>query len=320
MNGFLAALDFSHVFEDGFEPERDEQDPGNFFVYVSPRAYRQAAPSPPLFKVHPPKLLKFKSFDGLEVSCMYYHPDESQTAVPVVIQIHGGPASQSTAETRIPIHGYLLNELGCAIIYPNVRGSTGYGKRYCALDDVFKREDSVKDIGALLDHIKQNMKNELIASRVAVMGGSYGGYMVYASLVHFSSKLTCGLANFGIAHFPSFLEHTADRRRDQRRREYGDEREPDVRAFLERISPLNNAEKIVVPLSIAHGEEDSRVPVGEALHLWDIASKNHYMELMVCELEGHGFKQKSVIEFTNAAKIYFLERFLKPNASVSSSL
>jgi dipeptidyl aminopeptidase/acylaminoacyl peptidase len=103
--------------------------------------------------------------------------------------------------------------------------------------------------------------------------------------VHFSSKLRCGLANFGIAHWPSFLENTADRRRDQRRREYGDERDAGVRAFLARISPLNNAEKITVPLSIAHGEEDSRVPVSEALRLWD---KNACTELMVCELEGHG--------------------------------
>ena len=106
--------------------------------------------------------------------------------------------------------------------------------------------------------------------------------------MHFSSKLTCGLANFGIANWISFLENTADRRRDQRRLEYGDERDPEVRAFLERISPLNNAEKIAVPLSIAHGDEDSRVPLSEALQLWDIASKNVYMELMVCELEGHG--------------------------------
>jgi len=123
-----------------------------------------------------------------------------------------------------------------------------------------------------------------------------GAYIRQASLVHFSSKLTCGLANFGIAHWPSFLEHTADRRRDQRRSEYGDERDPEVRAFLERISPLNNAEKIAVPLSIAHGEEDSRVPVGEAMRLWDIASKNVYMELMVCELEGHGtFLHQSIV-------------------------
>jgi dipeptidyl aminopeptidase/acylaminoacyl peptidase len=103
-----------------------------------------------------------------------------------------------------------------------------------------------------------------------------------------SSKLTCGLANFGIAHWPSFLEHTADRRRDQRRREYGNETDPEVRAFLGRISPLNNADKIAVPLSIAHGEEDSRVPAGEALRMWDIVSDRVYMELMVCELEGHG--------------------------------
>ena len=159
MNGFVALLDFSRAFED--EPERDEQ--GNFFILISPRAFHQAAPSPPQFKAYPPKLLKFKSFDGLEVPCMYYHPEESKTAVPVVINIHGGPESQSIAQTKMSvhpllfdfwadcvedlaslIHGYLLNELGCAIIYPNVRGSTGYGKRYRAMDDVFKREDSVK--------------------------------------------------------------------------------------------------------------------------------------------------------------------------------
>ena len=132
------------------------------------------------------------------------------------------------------------------------------------------------------------VRHFLSLSRDMALTGLTNGRIRQASLVHFSSKLTCGLANFGIAHWPSFLEHTADRRRDQRRQEYGDERDPEVRAFLERISPLNNAEKIAVPLSIAHGEEDSRVPVGEAMHLWDIASKKVYMELMVCELEGHG--------------------------------
>ena len=165
MNGFLASLDFSHAFETEAAAERDEQ--GHLFVSVTPRAYRQAAPSPPQFKVYPPKLLKFMSFDGLEVPCMYYHPNDRKTAVPVIINIHGGPESQSTADSRMsvasshtsslvhsrltrttcwlsPIHGYLLNELGCAVIYPNVRGSTGYGRRYASLDDVFKREDSVK--------------------------------------------------------------------------------------------------------------------------------------------------------------------------------
>ncbi|KAI0286486.1 hypothetical protein BC826DRAFT_80469 [Russula brevipes] len=170
VSGFLAFFDISPAFEGGGEPERDEL--GNAFISVVPRAYRQAAPSPPRFNVRPPKFLRFKSFDGLEVPCMYYHPEEGKTAVPVVINIHGGPEGQSTAETRIFIHGYLLNELGCAIIYPNVCGSTGYGKRYCAMNDVFKREDSVKDNGALLDHIDKNMKNELVASHIAVMGGS----------------------------------------------------------------------------------------------------------------------------------------------------
>jgi dipeptidyl aminopeptidase/acylaminoacyl peptidase len=136
-----------------------------------------------------------------------------------------------------------------------------------------------------------------------------------ASLVHFSSKLTCGVANFGIANWISFLENTADRRRDQRRREYGDERDATVHAFLERISPLNNVEKITVPLSIAHGEEDSRVPVDEALRMWDIASKNIYMELMVCELEGHGmyFEQTTQWEKNAAPKgklILFLFLFV----------
>ena len=221
MNGFLASVDFSNAFETEAAAERDEQ--GYLFVTVAPNAYRQAAPSPPQFKVYPPNLLKFKSFDGLEVPCMYYHPNDGKTAVPVVINIHGGPEGQSTAVTRMsvpsflpyafdsrlthtayglisPIHGYLLNEVGCAVIYPNVRGSAGYGRRYAALDDVFKREDSVKfgvhylsicccrsfllrDIGSLLDHIDKNMKNELMSSRVAVMGGSYGGYMVYVRFI-----------------------------------------------------------------------------------------------------------------------------------------
>jgi len=203
-------------------------------------------------------------------------------------------------------------------MYPNVRGSSGYGKAFLAADDVEKREDSVKDIGALLDHIDQNMKNELDSAHIAVMGGSYGGYMVFASLTHFSSKLACGVANFGIAHWPSFLQNTAAHRRAARRWEYGDETDPRIREFLERISPLNNASKISVPLSIAHGETDSRVTIEEAIKMYEIVSRNGvHTELMICEKEGHGFKQKSVIEFTNAAKLHFLERFLFNNAKSS---
>ncbi|EGO01081.1 hypothetical protein SERLA73DRAFT_72051 [Serpula lacrymans var. lacrymans S7.3] len=280
--GFVARLDIASSLE---HVQRDEQ--GNAYISTSFSEYSQAAAALLKFRTLPPKLIKFKSFDGLEIPAMYYHPSEEQSVAPVVIGIHGGPESQATAQHRVPIHGYLLNELGCAVIYPNVRGSSGYGKKYMAADDVEKREDSVKDIGALLDHVDKNMK-WLDSKRIAVMGGSYGGYMVFASLIHFSSKLTCGVANFGIAHWPSFLQNTAAVRRAARRREYGDETIPEIREFLERISPLNNASKITVPLSIAHGDKDSRVTVEEAIRMWEIVSENVHAELMVCEQEGHG--------------------------------
>ncbi|KZP22544.1 alpha/beta-hydrolase [Athelia psychrophila] len=306
--GWLVRLDIAAAL---LEVNIDAE--GHKFITPSLAQYHQASCVIPPFRTLPPQLIKFKSFDGLEIPVMYYHPKDRQTVVPLVIHIHGGPEGQSTAQTRTPIHGYLLNEMNCAIMYPNVRGSTGYGKTFLAADEVEKREDSVKrvDIGALLEFIESSMVSELNPSRVAVMGGSYGGYMVFACLTHFSPKLTCGVANFGIASWTSFLEHTAPYRRARRRMKYGDETIPEIREFLERISPINNASKITVPLSIAHGETDARVPIGEAIKMWDIVSKNGvYTELMVCEKEGHGFKQKSVIEFVNAAKISFLERFL----------
>ena len=157
-----------------------------------------------------------------------------------------------------------------------------------AADDVEKRENSVQDISALIDYISSDMSDELDASRVAVMGGSYGGYMVYAVLVHFSSKLTCGLANYGIGHWPSFLRRTAAHRRSHRRKEYGDESTDEGLALLESISPLNRAEEINVPLSIAHGETDSRVTIDEAVEMWERIHERVHCELLVCEKEGHG--------------------------------
>ncbi|KAJ7700253.1 Alpha/Beta hydrolase protein [Mycena olivaceomarginata] len=289
--------------------KRDES--GGAYISVPLARYTQAAPIPPAYRTLPAKLLRFNSFDGLEISCMYYHPNDSNSVVPVVISIHGGPEGQSTSNSRSAIHWYIMNELGYAIIYPNVRGSNGYGKRFLALDDVEKREDSVKDIGALLDHIEHSMKNELDASRIAVMGGSYGGYMTLACMIHFPTRFSCGLANFPVAHWPSFLENTAPVRRAHRRGEYGDERIPEIREFLEKISPINRTSEIKAPLQIAHGDTDSRIPVDQAIRMWQTVLKSGvHCELMVCEKEGHGFKQKSVIEYTNAAKLHFLERFL----------
>ncbi|KAJ6546915.1 Alpha/Beta hydrolase protein [Mycena capillaripes] len=301
----LARLDLTGRLAD---VKRDEN--GDAYISVPLSRYTQAAPIPPTYRTLPAKLVRFKSFDGLEIPCMYYHPNDSKSVVPVVISIHGGPEGQSTSNSRSPIHWYIMNELGYAVIYPNVRGSSGYGKRFMAADDVEKREDSVKDIGALLGHIEHSMKNELDASRIAVIGGSYGGYMTLACMIHFPTKFACGLANFPIAHWPSFLEKTAPLRQAHRRGEYGDERIPEIRAFLEKVSPINRTSEIAAPLQIAHGDTDSRVPVDQAIRMWQTVSKSVHCELIVCEKEGHGFKQKSVIEYTNAAKLHFLERFL----------
>ncbi|KAI0032138.1 Alpha/Beta hydrolase protein [Vararia minispora EC-137] len=286
-SGRLARIDLEGTFE---EEKVIVDEEGFPYVVLKPIDYRLATPEEADVRVTKPELFRFKSFDGLEVPCIYFHPAERKKTAPVVVWIHGGPASQATAsyKTPRPVQLYLVNELGCAVIFPNVRGSSGYGKHYMAADDIEKREDCVKDIGALLDHISTNMKSELDGSKVAVMGGSYGGYMVYACLVHFSPKLTCGLANFGIAHWPSFLENTSAHRRDHRRKEYGDESNPEGRAMLERISPLTRAAEMAVPLSIAHGETDSRVTIDEAMSLYDIVSGRIHTELMVCEKEGHG--------------------------------
>ncbi|KAJ6620304.1 Alpha/Beta hydrolase protein [Mycena sp. CBHHK59/15] len=273
----LARLDIRGRLDD---VKKDEN--GSAYVSVPLTRYAQAAPIPPDYRTIPAKQLRFKSFDGLEIPCMYYHPNESKSVAPLVISIHGGPASQSTSNSRSPIHWYIVNELGYAIIYPNVRGSSGYGKRFMATDDVEKREDSVKDIGALLDHIERSMTNELDALALLSSG-------VHACLVHFPTKFACGLANYPIAHWPSFLEKTASVRRSHRREEYGDESDPAIRPFLEKISPINRTSEIAVPLQLAHGDTDSRVPVDQAIRMWQTVLKNGvHTELMVCEKEGHG--------------------------------
>ena len=155
-----------------------------------------------------------------------------------------------------------MKNLGVAVVVPNVRGSAGYGKSYLGLDNGFKREDTVRDIGALLEWIAT--QPDLDASRVAVFGGSYGGYMVLASAVHYSDKLKAAVDIVGISNFVTFLENTQDYRRDLRRAEYGDERDPAMRAHLQKISPLNNVDKIDIPMLVVQGENDPRVPVTEA--------------------------------------------------------
>ena len=195
------------------------------------------------------------------------------------------------------------------MITPNVRGSEGYGKSYLGLDNGFLREDSVKDIGALLDWIE----NEpcLDSERVAVIGGSYGGYMVLASATHYSDRLKAAVDIVGISNFVTFLENTEDYRRDLRRVEYGDERDPEMRAFLESISPNNNIEKINVPILVVQGENDPRVPVTESEQVVkSLEEKEKTVWYMNALNEGHGFRKKENRDIYEQTVILFFKKYL----------
>jgi dipeptidyl aminopeptidase/acylaminoacyl peptidase len=255
------------------------------------------------------ELIKWKSFDGLEISGFLHRPAAKFTGKrPVIVQIHGGPESQSTP-VFLGRNNYFLNELGVAIIEPNVRGSTGNGKTFVTLDNGPKREDSVKDIGALLDWIAA--QPGLDASRVMVTGGSYGGYMTLACAVHYNDRIRCSIDIVGISNFISFLQNTESYRRDLRRVEYGDERDPQMRAVFEQISPLNHAAKIKKPIFIVQGTNDPRVPRTEAAQIKETVSRNGtpvwYLE---AKDEGHGFARKGNRDFQFYASVMFVKKFL----------
>ena len=257
-----------------------------------------------------PELIKFPSFDKREISAFVYRPDAAKFPGPrpVIINIHGGPESQSRPDF-LGRSNYYLDELGCVLVSPNVRGSSGYGKNFLTLDNSMKREDSVRDIGALLDWIGQ--QPGLDASRVAVMGGSYGGYMVLACLTHFSERLRCGIDVVGISNFVTFLKNTQDYRRDLRRVEYGDERDPAMAEFLARISPLNNVAKIARPLLVVQGKNDPRVPVTEAEQMVKaLRDRGGACWYLMATDEGHGFAKKKNADFQFLAHILFLREYL----------
>jgi dienelactone hydrolase len=226
--------------------------------------------------------------------------------------VHGGPESQYWPAFSPSVQFY-ANELGIAVLAPNIRGSSGYGKTYLNLDNGMKREDAVRDIGALLDWIEQ--QPGLDASRVAVMGGSYGGYMALASMTHYNDRLRAGIDIYGISNFLTFMEHTAPYRRDLRRVEYGDERDPSMRDFLRRISPITSASRITKPLLIVQGANDARVPEEESRQIAAAVQKNGgVVWLSITASEGHGFRRKANIDNQDLIEAYFLKTFLKPIA------
>ena len=254
-----------------------------------------------------PERIEYPSFDGRKIPAYYYRSRRDGKA-PVVISIHGGPEGQFQPSFS-PFVQFQLVELGVAVLAPNVRGSTGYGKTYVALDNAEKREDSVKDIGALLDWIAA--RPELDPARVAVMGGSYGGYMTLASLVHFGDRLRAGVDIVGIANFISFLENTAGYRQDLRRAEYGDERDPKMREVFQRISPATHADKIKSALLVAHGRRDPRVPVGEAEQIAaKVRAAGRPVWTVIADDEGHGFQKKENRDYVNGVIVLFLQSHL----------
>ncbi len=259
-----------------------------------------------------PQLVEFPTFDEVngaprQIPAWVYKPP-GKGPFPVVVSIHGGPEGQARPFFSSTYQMW-LKTLGVAIVVPNVRGSAGYGKSYLALDNGFKREDSVKDIGALLDWIAT--QPDLDASRVAVFGGSYGGYMVLASSVHYSDKLKATVDIVGISNFVTFLENTQDYRRDLRRAEYGDERDPAMRAYLQKISPLNNVEKIDLPMLVVQGENDPRVPVTEAKQMVAALRKQGQTVWYMNALnEGHGYRKKENRDIYQQAVVLFLQRYL----------
>jgi len=271
----------------------------------------EAGPVDPLQFV-PAELVRFPTFDrergkNREIPAFIYRP-RTPGPHPVYIDIHGGPESQYTPSFT-PFTQFLVRELGFTVIAPNVRGSTGYGKTYMNLDNGEDREDSVKDIGALLVWI--GLQKDLDAKKVFVAGGSYGGYMSLASMVNFSDRLRGGIDVVGISNFVTFLESTSAYRRDLRRPEYGDERLPKMRAYLQRISPLTNAARISKPLLVVQGLNDPRVPANESQQMVaKIRARGGEVWYLAAKDEGHGFRKKANRDFYQRTIVTFLEKQL----------
>jgi dipeptidyl aminopeptidase/acylaminoacyl peptidase len=258
----------------------------------------------------PASLVHFPTWDRADgkprqLAAFVYRP-RTPGVHPVLVDIHGGPESQARPRFS-PFLQFLVDELGYVVVQPNVRGSAGYGKTFLKLDDALLREDAVRDIGALLVWI--GAQPDMDGKRVAVMGGSYGGYMALAALASYGDRLRGGIDVVGISNFVTFLQNTSAYRRDQRRAEYGDERVPRIRSFLTRVSPLTNAAMIKRPLLVVQGLNDPRVPASESEQMvarvrlnggevWYLAAKD----------EGHGFRRKSNRDVYLATAAQFLAR------------
>ncbi|HXW16979.1 MAG TPA: S9 family peptidase [Candidatus Acidoferrales bacterium] len=256
-----------------------------------------------------PQIIHWKTFDGRTISGFLYAPPAKFSGKrPVVVDIHGGPEGQSRPTFQGELN-YFVEELGVTLIQPNVRGSTGYGKSFLALDNGILREGSYKDIDALFDWI--GAQPQLDSERIMVMGGSYGGHMTLAVSTFYSNRIRCSFDIVGMSNLVTFLEHTQAYRRDLRRVKYGDERDPKMREFLERIAPMNNTERIKKPMLVVAGKNDPRVPASESQQIVEALKKNGTpVWFLMANDEGHGFAKKKNSDFMYDSAVEFMKTYL----------
>ncbi|MGO9127286.1 MAG: S9 family peptidase [Terriglobales bacterium] len=256
-----------------------------------------------------PQLIHWKSWDARSISAFLFKPPATFSGKrPVIINIHGGPEGQLRPDYN-DRDNYFISELGIAIIYPNVRGSTGYGKSFQKLDNGLLREGSYQDINALLDWIQT--QPDLDSNRVLVTGGSYGGFMTLAVATNYNHRICCSVDVVGPSNLVTFLENTSGYRQDLRRVEYGDERDPKMREFLERIAPANNARNITKPLFVIAGLNDPRVPVSESQQMVNVVRQNGTpVWWLMAKDEGHGFAKKKNQDFQFDATVMFVKEYL----------
>jgi dipeptidyl aminopeptidase/acylaminoacyl peptidase len=262
-----------------------------------------------LHELAEPELVRWKGQDGLDLSGFLYRPPARFTGKrPVIVSVHGGPEGQ-WRPGFLGRNSYYLKELGVALLYPNVRGSSGFGKTFLAADNGVRREATHRDLAALLDWVRT--RPDLDGDRIMVMGGSYGGYMTLIAATQLSDRIRCAVDIVGISHLATFLQNTSGYRRDLRRAEYGDERDPAVRAFMDRTAPLNNVTRIRKPLFVIQGQNDPRVPYTEAEQIVAAAEKNGVpVWYLKAKDEGHGFIKKANADFQFYATVRFVKEYL----------
>ena len=264
-------------------------------------------------KLPEPQQISWKSFDGKVISGFLYRPPATfRGKRPVIVNIHGGPEEQYRPEFGYH-NNYFLNGLGIALIFPNVRGSSGYGKSFLKLDNGVLRVNAWKDVGTLLDWIKT--QGDLDADRVMIQGGSYGGYLALSVATNYSERIRAAISDSGPSNLVTFNENTAGWRRDLQRVEFGDERDPKVREFLERTAPVHNADKIKKPLFIIQGRNDPRVPATEGQQMVAAAKKNGTpVWYLLAKDEGHDWSKKANRDFRLYAIALFVQEHLLKQA------